>query len=149
MMTRFFLLLYVNDMLIAVNHLNYVNELKIMLGKEFDMKDLSDTKKILGMKIHMDVTTRKSWLSRKSYVKRVLDKFGISNLKVVSTPLTNQFKLSLDQCSKIDVKVKNMSKVSYVHVVGCLMYVMVYTRPYLAQVVNQVCKFMSKLGNHH
>jgi hypothetical protein len=42
-----------------------------------------------------------------------------------------------------------MSKVPYASVVGCLMYVMVCTRLDLAQVVSQVCKFMSKLGKHH
>lgn len=47
----FFLLLYVDDMLIAANHLYNVNELKIMLGNELDMKDLGAAKKILGMEI--------------------------------------------------------------------------------------------------
>jgi hypothetical protein len=46
-----FLLLYVDDMLIAANHLHDVNELKILLGKEFDMKDLGAAKRILGMEI--------------------------------------------------------------------------------------------------
>nr|ABN05761.1 hypothetical protein MtrDRAFT_AC148775g34v2 [Medicago truncatula] len=50
-------------MLIATNNLHDVNELKIMLKKEFDMKDLGVAKKILGMEIHRDKSARKLWVS--------------------------------------------------------------------------------------
>lgn len=95
-----FLLLYDDDMLIHDNHLHDVNELKIMFEKEFDIKDLGVAEKIIGMEIHMDMYARKLWLYLKSYVKNVLGKFDMSNLKVVSALLTNQFKLSLDQYPK-------------------------------------------------
>ncbi|CAJ2663689.1 unnamed protein product [Trifolium pratense] len=144
-----FLLLYVDDMLIAANHLHDVNELKILLGKEFDMKDLGAAKRILGMEIHRDKGARKLWLSQKSYVEKVLNRFDMSNSKAVSTPLANHFKLTLDQCPKSDSEIEYMSKVPYASAVGCLMYAMVCTRPDLAQAVSQVCKFMSKPGKHH
>ena len=44
-----FLLLYVDDMLIAAKSMIEVNKLKSLLSKEFDMKDLGVAKKILGM----------------------------------------------------------------------------------------------------
>lgn len=50
-----FLLLYVDDMLIDSKHLCNVNELKSMSGKEFDMKDLDPARKILQMKIRMEM----------------------------------------------------------------------------------------------
>jgi hypothetical protein len=37
--------------------------LKALLSREFDMKDLGATKKILGMEIHRDRDARKLWLS--------------------------------------------------------------------------------------
>jgi hypothetical protein len=37
-------------MLLSANHLNDVNELKILLGKKFDMKELGVAKRILGWK---------------------------------------------------------------------------------------------------
>lgn len=90
-----FVLLYVDDMLIYANHLNDVNELKTKLGKEFDMKDLGAAKMILGMEIHRDRGTNKSWLSQKSYIKGVLSRFDMSKAKPISTPLANNFNLSL------------------------------------------------------
>lgn len=66
----------------------------------FDMKNFGGAKKNFGIKIYMDKNARKLRFSEKSYVENVLYKFDISNLKVVSNPLRNQFKLSLDQCPK-------------------------------------------------
>lgn len=44
-----FLLLYVDDMFIVPRSMIEVNNLKPLLSKEFDMKDLFAAKKILGM----------------------------------------------------------------------------------------------------
>ncbi|KAL4347437.1 hypothetical protein GQ457_17G004910 [Hibiscus cannabinus] len=88
-----FLLLYVDDMLIAAKNMHDVVGLKALLSQEFDLKDLGPAKKILGMEIHRDRSSRKLWLSQQIYVEKVLDRFGMSNAKPVSTPLANQFKL--------------------------------------------------------
>ena len=46
-----YLLLYVDDMLIAAWEKIEIQKLKKLLSLEFDMKDLSAAKKILGMEI--------------------------------------------------------------------------------------------------
>ena len=141
-----FLLLYVDDMLIAVKNMHDVLGLKALLSQEFDMKDLGAAKKILGMEIHRDTGSRKLWLSQQSYAEKVLVRFGMSKAKPVSTPLANHFKLFSEQCPKTDKEIEDMAKVPYASAVGCLMYAMVCTRPDLAHAVSQVCKYMSKLG---
>lgn len=49
---RIYLLLYVDDMLIAGNNLDNLKEIKYLLNSEFEMKDLGAAKRILGMKIY-------------------------------------------------------------------------------------------------
>ena len=44
-------LLYVDDMLVISPNKDRVQELKTQLAREFDMKDLGPTNKILGMQI--------------------------------------------------------------------------------------------------
>lgn len=61
------MLLYIVDMLIAANYLHGVKEIKIMLAKDFDMKDLGVDKKILSIKIYRDKSDRKLKFSHKSY----------------------------------------------------------------------------------
>ncbi|KAE8732732.1 hypothetical protein F3Y22_tig00001750pilonHSYRG00022 [Hibiscus syriacus] len=144
-----FLLLYVDDMLIAAKNMDDVIGLKTLLSQEFDMKDLGAAKKILGMEICRDRDSRKLRLSQRGYVEKMLERFAMSSAKPVSTPLANHFKLSSEQCPKTDKEAENMAKVSYSNAVGCLMYAMVCTRPDLAHAVSQVCKYMSKPGKQH
>ena len=106
-------------MLIAAKSMSEVNKLKSLLSKEFNMKHLGAAKKILRMETHRDrVSERLIWLSQRSYVKRVLDRFNMDNAKLVSTSLANHFILSTNQCPKTDDEVKDMSKVSYASAMG-------------------------------
>ena len=69
------------------------------------MKNLGAVKKILGIEIHRDKGSRKLWLSQQSCVEKVLDRFGMSSAKPMSTPLVNHFRLYLDQCPKSDKEI--------------------------------------------
>jgi len=51
------MLLYIDDILIAAKCMSEVNKLKTLLYREFDMKDLGTTKKIIGMEIRRDKDT--------------------------------------------------------------------------------------------
>jgi hypothetical protein len=95
-----FLLLYVDDMLIAAKSIVDVNKLKVLLNRKFDMKDLGAAKKILGMEIRRDRDAKRLWLSQVDNVKKVLERFSMENAKPVSTPLANHFRLSTSQFPK-------------------------------------------------
>lgn len=125
-------------MFITSNHLHDTNELKTKLGKEFDIMDLGDEKKILEIEIHRDRGANKLLFYQKSYVENVLRRFDMSKAKHVSTPLENNFNLSLEQCSKTDSEIEGMSKILYANAVGCLMHNMVCTRLDLAQAFSQM-----------
>jgi len=49
-----YVLLYVDDTLIATKNKTHVQKLKAQLKKEFDVKDLREANKILGMEITRD-----------------------------------------------------------------------------------------------
>nr|CAN77253.1 hypothetical protein VITISV_020397 [Vitis vinifera] len=98
-------------MLIAAKSMIEVNKLKSLLSKEFDMKDLGVAKKILGMEF--------------TGIELQGD-YGYLSITMLST----------NQCPKTDDEVKDMSKVPYASVVGCLMYAMVCTRPELVHAVS-------------
>ena len=64
------------------------------LSSEFEMKDLGETKKVLGTEIERDQKGSNVRLTQKGYLKKVLKKFNTnSDTKSVSTTLTPQFKL--------------------------------------------------------
>ena len=62
------LLLYINIMLIVGQDPKKIGSLKKALSKSFAMKDMVLAKKILGMHIVQDRTTKLLWLSQEKYV---------------------------------------------------------------------------------
>ncbi|RVX05834.1 Retrovirus-related Pol polyprotein from transposon TNT 1-94 [Vitis vinifera] len=123
-----YLLLYVDDMLIAYKNMFEINMSKTQLQREFEMKDLGTAKKILGMEIHRDQKVGKLYLSQKNYIEKVLERFGMQGLKPVSTLLVAHFKLSNALSPQTKEKREYMSHVPYANAVGSIMYVMVCTK---------------------
>ncbi|KAH9797006.1 hypothetical protein KPL71_005721 [Citrus sinensis] len=135
-----YLLLYVDDMLIASKNRDEIERLKKQLASEFEMKDLGDAQRILGMEIRRDKKNESIWLTQKSYLKKVLERFGMDNkTKPVCTPLAPHFKLSSSSCPRSQKERDYMARVLYASVVGSLMYVMVCTRPDISQAVSMDC----------
>ena len=148
--TFIYLLLYVDDMLIASKSKVEIDKLKSQLSCEFEMKDLGEAKKILGMEIERDRSKGKVCLSQKQYMKKVLQRFGIDNkTKPVSTPLASHFKLKSTMSPSTDDERKYMAKVPYASAVGSLMYCMVCTRPDISQALSVVCRYMHNPGKGH
>ena len=74
-----FMLLSVDDMLIVAKSMSEVNKLKILLSREFNLKDMGVAKKILGIEFQGDIALRRLWLSHSGYVRKVLEGFIMDN----------------------------------------------------------------------
>ncbi|GJZ85112.1 retrotransposon protein, putative, ty1-copia subclass [Tanacetum coccineum] len=144
-----YLLLYVDDMLIACKSKAEIGSAKSLLKKEFDMKELGEAKKILGMEIVRDRSRKILRVSQSGYVSKILNNFRIDNGKSVQMPLGGHFKLSLKDCPVRDCDVERMSKVPYANAVGSLMYLMVCTRPDIAYAVSVVSRYLANPGKNH
>ncbi|KAE8695627.1 Potassium transporter 10 [Hibiscus syriacus] len=143
------LLLYVDDMLVAGSHMQEIINLKQKLSKQFAMKDLGAVKQILGMRIKRDTKSGTLILSHAEYINKVLSRFKMQDAKPVSTPLGVHFRLSKEQSPKTEEERAHMVKVPYASAIGSLMYVMVCTRPDIAQEVGAVSKHMNNPGKVH
>jgi len=144
-----YLLLYVDDMLIAASNMEEIVRLKEQLGSAFEMKDLGAAKRILGMEISRDRPNRKLFLSQKEFAGKVIRRFGMEKAKIVSTPLATHFKLSAAMSPKSEHEKKYMENVPYSSAVGSLMYLMVCTRPDIAQAVSVVSRYLACPGKGH
>ena len=89
-----YLLLYVDAMLITCNQREAIEELKMQLSTEFEMKNLGAAIKSLGMQIVRDRLAKNLFLTQAGYAKRVLNRFIMDNAKHVMTPMSAHFKLS-------------------------------------------------------
>ena len=144
-----YLLLYVDDMLLACQDEEEINRVKKMLRTEFEMKDLGPARKILGIEIFRDRTKGSLFLSQKGYLEKVLERFRMQDSKPVITPMAQHFKLSVKDAPSTEQEVNYMERVPYSSVVGSLMYLMVCTRPDLAHAVSLVSRYLSNAGKNH
>ncbi|KAG8480232.1 hypothetical protein CXB51_024818 [Gossypium anomalum] len=76
-----YILLYVDDMLIAAKDKREIRKVKAQLSEEFEMKDLGPAKKILGIEILRDRKASKLYRSQKGYIEKVLCRFNMQSAK--------------------------------------------------------------------
>ncbi|KAH9770104.1 hypothetical protein KPL71_012259 [Citrus sinensis] len=108
-----YLLLYVDDMLIACHDKEEINHLKKLLRREFEIKELGEAKRILGMDIIINRSKKSLFLTQQSYIQKVLVRFGMNDGKQVQTPLASHFKLSTAQCPQTEAEQQKMACIPY------------------------------------
>jgi hypothetical protein len=139
----------VDDILIESNNVKDVMKVKDELNKEFDMKDLGAASRILGIDIRRDRKQSKLCLSQETYLRKILDKFGMLNSKPIVTPTNPQFKLCTNHYPNTEVERAYINSISYANIVGSLIYVMVCTRPDITYAVSLVRRYMANSEKAH
>ncbi|CAM8954218.1 unnamed protein product [Rhodiola kirilowii] len=144
-----FVLLYVDDILLMSNSKAMIAVIKRDLKNHFDMKDLGEAKKILGVTLLRDRPNKEMFLSQSDYIVKVLKRFAMLECKPTKIPLGGHLELTKDFCPKTESERKKMAAVPYDVVVGSVMYAMLCTRPDLAFAVSVLSRFMSCPGEKH
>ena len=91
-----FLILYVDDILLIGNDIEFLESIKGYLNKSFSMKDLGEAAYILGIKIYRDRSRRLIGLSQSTYLDNFL-KFKMDQSKKGFLPVLQGVKLSQTQ----------------------------------------------------
>ena len=144
-----FLVLYVDDILLATNDKRFLYEVKQFLSKNFDMKDMGEASYVIGIKIHRDRSRCILGLSQETYINKVLDRFRMKDCSPSVAPIVKGEKFSLNQCPKNDFEKVQMSNIPYASAVGSLMYAQVCTRPDIAFAVGMLGRYQSNPSIDH
>lgn len=133
--SNIYVILYVDDLVIISANKITIDDFKMYLMSKFKMTDLQEIKLFLGIKV-----TRSNdmlMLDQSAYIKTILAKFGMQDCKPVKTPLE----------SKLDYEALNSDdnyNAPCRNVIGCLMYIMLCTRPDLSTSVNILSRYTNK-----
>lgn len=76
--------LYVDDVVLLGKSVSEIKNVKKMLRRELDIKDLRDLRSFLGLTFTCDASGNS--LSQKQYVREVLRRFGMDDCNPVATP---------------------------------------------------------------
>lgn len=130
-----FVLVYVDDIIVASSSQEAVNALLSDLRQDFALKDLGDLHCFLGT----EVKRNKEGLimSQEVYALDVLNRTGMDKCKSISTLMSNIEKLSIRSGTRLGPEDSNR----YRSIVGALQY-LTMTRPDLSFAVNKVCQFL-------
>ena len=76
-----FLILYVDDISLIGNDIEFLYSIKGYLNNNFSIKDLSEATYILGIRIYRDRSRRLIGLSQSTYLDKILKKFNVDQSK--------------------------------------------------------------------
>jgi hypothetical protein len=105
-----YLIIYVDEILALTESMTAMLSVKKQLSKIYTVKDLCGDEYFLGVKIERMSSTFK--LMQTSYVKSVLDRFGMLECKPAQTPMSDPVSLMIKH-SRTEVEVSQMKDVPF------------------------------------
>ena len=143
---RLYLLLYVDDLLLASDDMGLLEQTKGMLSSVFKMTDMGPVSYYLGFHVSRDRGARSLSLDQHKYLRGVLERFKMEECKPVGTPVSTSTKLVSGEAHEL---LGEQEQKQYQSLVGSLMYAMVGTRPDLAYAVGILSQFLSRPTDLH
>ena len=132
--------LYVDELLIACSDMSMMGDTKRDLSSRFKMKDLGESRVILGLDITRDRAKRTLSLNQSRYAQKMIDRFGMGSARGQPTPMDPSLDLTL---------IRSPTSEPYREAIGSLMYIMVGTRPDLAYCVRVLSKHVQNRTQLH
>ncbi len=135
---------YVDDIVLASNSSEKVQEMKDALAQKITIRDLGELKYFLGVQITQDASKNQVWIGQPTFTELLLSKYGLSEAKPTKTPVNVGSKLlkATEDSELADQRL-------YQSAVGSLLYLATRTRPDIAYAVNNVARFCSKPSKEH
>jgi hypothetical protein len=134
---------HVDDMAVIASDDDAASKLKHELKKIFTITDLGEAKQIVGLEVTRNSEEGTIKIAQSQYIKKILDRFGMSNSHPVSMPLDPNIKLTKTPDNE------HHDIPEYGAAIGSLMYAAIGTRPDIAFTVQTLSQFMSNPNPSH
>lgn len=129
-----YMLIYVDDIIVASSSSQTTDQLLQQIHKEFAIKDLGNLHHFLQRAI----------LTQRKYIGDLLQRANMENCKNMSTPMAD-----IDRLSKTKGAILTIEETTqYKSIIGALQY-LTLTRPDKLYSVNKVCQFLQSPINKH
>ena len=141
---QLFLALYVDDLLLFGSDESCLTNIQDQLRARFKMTDLGEISHYLGMEV--DVETERISLRQTTYIKKILERFQMTDCKPSSIPMNpgvaNSLLPSEHQADRATIK-------WYQSAIGSLMWPAVHTRPDISYSVGVLSRYCANPGPIH
>lgn len=126
-----YILVYMDDILIAAKDMAAVDNVKERLNSIFDVRDLGEAKYFLGMSLNRNRAEHTLKMSQHRLASELVDKYGLKEAKTKSIPMSPSIRITQTQ----EDKILDKEVYRYSELVGNLLYLSVCTRPDIAHAV--------------
>ena len=130
-----YLLVWVDDIVLASSDPQLMANTKSHLSQEFRMKDLGQLNHFLG--IDFNRSNGQISMSQEEYIEKILKKFGMSDCKPRGTPCEANPNAYENEDDEV------VDQTSYREMIGSLIYAMVCTRPNLSYAVTKLSQHLA------
>ena len=120
---RVFILVYVDDLIVAGKSLAGVKAVKSAVSGTFDVRDMAEVKGFIGIRFMRARKARKITLSNPCHTAALLEAFGMEMKTPNKTPMASGLKLAKTGKDLLPEGNRHAA------LVGCLLYVSTMTRP--------------------
>ena len=136
--------LYVDDLILTSNSSDLLSKVKVALKENYKMTDLGELSWCLGIQVAQCQGSVR--LTQRTYILKMLERFGMQDCKPCKTPAAAHFKKDCLSAGEILCEEDTQR---YQSIIGSLMYAMIGTRPDIAFVLSELSKYVSKPGKNH
>ncbi|GBE87159.1 hypothetical protein SCP_1004060 [Sparassis crispa] len=137
---------WVDDLLIFTNDCALMDQLKRELRNMFEVTDLGEPQKIVGIEIERDRSKQTIKISQTKYIESILHKNGLTNANTVGMPLDPNTVLEKEEPETDDECDRDNG---YASLIGSLMYTAIAMRPDIAHTVQRLSSFTANPGMAH
>lgn len=136
-----FLLVYVDDIILFSKSLEILECIKNKLSQDFKIKDFKN-KSIIFLGLEINKIGNELYICQKELIRKVLRKFNMDDCKLSDLPMQPKLQLSVKSEAVND-------KLPYRELIGCLMYIMLGSRPDLSFCVTYFSQFQNGYTDEH
>jgi hypothetical protein len=140
--TIVYVLVYVDDILVATNDETYKEQLFKDLNDAYGLKDQGKPTQYLGVEVQQTHESIK--ISQGKHAREILEKFGYQDAHAVGNPMETNVRLA-----PLDKEEKSETSFPYREAIGMLMYLATSTRPDLAFTLGQLSRFVANPSAKH
>lgn len=132
-----FILIYVDDILVATKSEDHQQFVKTFLKSEFEISDLGDINFYLGIKIEKGIDNYFA-ISQEKYINKIVEDAGVTNGKYSKIPM------DVGYLKNITESVLMPSNEKYRKLIGSLLYLSTNTRPDISTAVSILSRKVNK-----
>ena len=129
---------YIDDGLLASKSKASMNRMVNDIRGSFEIKDLGEPERLLGIKITRNRELGSIHMSQPSFINTIAKRFNITSGRAITSPMDHNMDL------RIATDADDTVNIPYASLVGSINYCAVSTRPDIAYATNKCAQFTSK-----